>query len=97
MPLSNPRLPDPLELPPQAELAGQMHLIHRDGRIWRGADAVAQLAFLLPETRIWGMLLSWPVIRHLARPVYRLVAANRHRLGRLMQGEREVNRDRVDY
>ena len=97
MPLSEAWLPDGLELPPKGDLIGQMHLVRRDGRIWRGADAVAQLALVLPETRFWGVLLSLPVIRHLARPVYRLVAANRHRLSRLMFWQATPSRDRVDY
>ncbi|MBD3257208.1 DUF393 domain-containing protein [candidate division GN15 bacterium] len=83
-PLSEPRLPEHLELPPKEDLEQQMHLISDSGEVWRGSDAVSKLATLFPRTKTWGILLKLPVIRHLARPVYRLIAANRQSLGKLL-------------
>lgn len=89
VPLSNPDLPPDIELPPESELAEQLHLFSRDGRVWRGADAIGKLTSLMPRTRIWGWLLQLPVIKHLARPVYRFIARNRRSIGRLL-GEGHV-------
>ena len=55
--------------------------VDRDGAVSGGAPAVARA--LRAAGRPWsvaGVLLSLPPLRWLAPPVYRLVAANRHRL-----------------
>ena len=55
--------------------------VDRDGAVSGGAPAVARA--LRAAGRGWavlGVLLSVPPLRWLAPPVYRLVAANRHRL-----------------
>jgi predicted DCC family thiol-disulfide oxidoreductase YuxK len=52
-----------------------------DGRVYAGAAATAR--FLVSAGRAWkllGWLLLLPVVRTVAELVYRLVAANRHRL-----------------
>jgi predicted DCC family thiol-disulfide oxidoreductase YuxK len=55
--------------------------VARDGRTDAGAAAVARL--LIAAGRLWAVLgrfLLLPVIRFVAERVYRVVAANRHRL-----------------
>ena len=55
--------------------------VDRDGTVSGGAPAVARA--LRAAGRGWavlGVVLSTPPVRWLAPPVYRLVAANRHRL-----------------
>jgi predicted DCC family thiol-disulfide oxidoreductase YuxK len=52
-----------------------------DGKVYAGAAAAARL--LVSAGRAWkllGWLLLLPVVRTIAELVYRLVAANRHRL-----------------
>ena len=55
--------------------------VDADGTVSGGAAAVARLlrAAGLPLS-VLGVLISLPPLRWLAPPVYRLVAANRHRL-----------------
>jgi predicted DCC family thiol-disulfide oxidoreductase YuxK len=55
--------------------------VDADGTVSGGAVAVARLlrAAGLPLS-VLGVLISLPPLRWLAPPVYRLVAANRHRL-----------------
>ena len=74
-----------IDLPTEDELKEEIHLITPTGRIITGADAVGYLARVLPQTRIWGRLISLPGIKPLARFVYRVIARNRHRLSRLFR------------
>jgi predicted DCC family thiol-disulfide oxidoreductase YuxK len=55
--------------------------VHPSGRIDGGADAVA--ALLVGSGQGWrllGRLMQLPVLDWVARGIYRLIAANRHRL-----------------
>jgi predicted DCC family thiol-disulfide oxidoreductase YuxK len=73
------------DLPGESELKEEIHLITPTGRIIAGADAIGYLARALPRTRVWGRLISLPIIRQAARFVYRLIARNRHRLSRMFR------------
>lgn len=59
-------------------------LVVRDGsgNEWTGADAVARLLQASPRLAILGRAMALPVIRHVARLGYRVVARIRHRLAR---------------
>jgi predicted DCC family thiol-disulfide oxidoreductase YuxK len=70
------------DLPDESELNERIHLITPTGDIIAGADAIGYLAMVLPKTRLWGKLISLPVIRQAARFIYRIIARNRHRLSR---------------
>ena len=73
------------DLPGEDKLKEEIHLVTPTGRIIAGADAVGYLARVLPRTRMWGRLISLPIIRSVARVVYRIIARNRHRLSRLFR------------
>ena len=77
VPLSKPRLPAGIALPSQDELTREIHLINAQGKVWRGAEAVAKVAQLYPKTRFWGRLMDLPGIRRVAAKVYRVVARYR--------------------
>lgn len=57
-------------------------LVHPDGRVWGGADAVAVLLLTGPRRRWWplGWLLRRPGVGRIARAAYALVARNRGRI-----------------
>jgi predicted DCC family thiol-disulfide oxidoreductase YuxK len=67
---------------PLPALAAAMHLVLPDGRVFAGADAVAELLRLL-EGKRW---LAWPFrlpgVLPLARRVYAAIARRRHCLVR---------------
>lgn len=57
-----------------------IHAIRPDGATRVGADALPWLLSTIPRWRWLGRALSMPLIRHLARPTYRLIARHRLRL-----------------
>ncbi len=57
-----------------------MYVVFPDGRFFAGADAAPHLLHLLPNWKWCVTLLSIPGIVQIARPVYRLIARNRHHL-----------------
>lgn len=59
------------------DLLREIHLLSPAGELFRGADAVAVLSGLLPRTRLVGAFLRLPLIRNLARPLYRAIARRR--------------------
>jgi len=59
-------------------LKTEIHLVLPDGRIFRGAEALATVAALFPRSRLLGWLIMIPPFKQLARLVYRIIA--RHRL-----------------
>lgn len=64
-----------------SDLARAMHLVTPDGRVYRGARALAPLLQYLPHGRLLRPLLSIPGVQMVADRVYEQIAANRHRLG----------------
>jgi predicted DCC family thiol-disulfide oxidoreductase YuxK len=72
----------PFKLPSHLELHKEIHLYSSEGQLWKGADAIAQLAALFPRSKWLGKMIMWPGIRQVARWVYGKIAENRHRLFR---------------
>lgn len=80
VPLSHPKLPKRLKLPPQEDMEQEIHLLDAEGKITKGSAALAKLARLFPKTRAIGKMLELPGFKQAARPMYRLVARSRKRL-----------------
>jgi predicted DCC family thiol-disulfide oxidoreductase YuxK len=60
----------------------ELHLVAPEGALFRGPEAVRQTLLRLPRLRPLGLLMGLPGAMAVARPIYRLVARNRYRLGR---------------
>jgi predicted DCC family thiol-disulfide oxidoreductase YuxK len=75
-------LPD---APPLADLRRQLHARSPDGEWSSGGDAVRRIAAAVPVLRPLSILGSLPVARGILDVTYDLVAANRHRLSRLLR------------
>ena len=63
-------------------LAGAMHLVLPDGRVYAGADAAPELLRLFPGKRWLASLFRVPGVLALARRGYAWIAARRHCLVR---------------
>ena len=63
------------------EFSTGMRLVHRDGRVAVGADAVYEIARRLSLTRWVAWLYRVPGLHALARRIYAHIAANRYRIG----------------
>ncbi len=59
-------------------LKTEIHLVMPDGRVFRGAEALATVATLFPRSKLLGRLIMIPPIKQLGRIVYRIIA--RHRM-----------------
>ncbi len=57
-----------------------MHVVLPDGQIFSGADAAPHVLAVLPRWQRCASLFKIPGVLLIARPVYRLIARNRHRL-----------------
>jgi predicted DCC family thiol-disulfide oxidoreductase YuxK len=84
VPLSNPKLPVGYEVPPKEEMQEQMHLISPDQKVYKGADAVARVAEIFPESKFAGKLISFPLVRPFARVIYDLIARNRLKFSKIV-------------
>jgi len=62
---------------PLPALAAAMHLVLPDGRVVAGADAVPELARLLPGKRWLAWLFAVPGVPPIARRLYAWIAARR--------------------
>ncbi len=60
-------------------LGDSIHLVGPGGKVWEGAEAVEVLINLLPALSWARFLFRVPLVRPLARRVYRWVARNRYR------------------
>ena len=81
-PLSRLSLPEGMRVPTDQapadqELTAAIHLIAPDGVVYRGAEALAHLAILLPRYKPLGKVLLLPVVKPVARLFYRFIARNR--------------------
>ena len=83
-PLSNPQVPSEIKLPSKEAMQKHMHLISPGGEIFKGADALARLMTIFPNSRILGKIVSFPVFRPFARLIYAIVARNRMKLSELI-------------
>jgi predicted DCC family thiol-disulfide oxidoreductase YuxK len=63
------------------EFQESVQLIGPTGQRWEGADAVARILDLLPRTQPLSRIFDIPLVRPVARLVYRWIARNRGRLG----------------
>lgn len=61
-------------------LEASIHLVGPEGRIWEGADAVERLFAILPGFSRARWVFRIPLVRPLARRVYRWIARNRYQL-----------------
>lgn len=59
-------------------VAAEMHLVLPDGRVFAGADAVAEICRFLPGLRFCAVIFAIPGVRPLARRAYAWVARRRH-------------------
>ena len=71
-----------LEGMPEAQRLASAHAVTPDGRVFSGGDAAAPIAAVLPAGAAPAALLR--TFDAGARAVYRLIAGNRARLGRLV-------------
>jgi predicted DCC family thiol-disulfide oxidoreductase YuxK len=66
----------------EADLAGAIHVISPEGRVFRAARAFRALAVQVPLLAPVGWLLWVPGLIFPAEIVYRWISRHRHRLGR---------------
>lgn len=64
------------------DLASTLHLVTADGKVLTGVRAVLAAARTLPRWGALARLADHPLGHALLEPAYRLVAANRRRIGR---------------
>jgi predicted DCC family thiol-disulfide oxidoreductase YuxK len=69
----------------KGEAAGEMVLICRDGRRLGGVDAYIEVVGRFRLLRPIAAILRWPVFDELLRWGYRLLAANRHWISRVLR------------
>ena len=58
-----------------------MHLVTRDGRVFAGAEAVREFGLRMPLLFPLALMLRLGFMLRLAKRFYRLVSANRYRIG----------------
>ncbi|MBK7584793.1 MAG: DUF393 domain-containing protein [Myxococcales bacterium] len=64
-------------------LGGQLVVVASDGRVWAGAAAFVMCLWALVQYREWAERLSSPALAPLAERFFRVVSAERRRLGSL--------------
>lgn len=67
---------------PAAKLAEALHVVTDTGDVYVGAEAMREIARVIPAYRWAEWILRFPIIRTLANPIYRWVAKHRHVLNR---------------
>lgn len=60
------------------DLRKELHILLPNGRVLKGFYAVRKLLLLSPFTFLLGLLLYFPFVPVVGRPVYSWVAKNRH-------------------
>ena len=66
------------------DLASSLHVVRPDGTVVTGAAAVLAAGRLVPRWGIAARLMDHRVGHAVLEPAYRLVARNRHRIGRAL-------------
>lgn len=84
VPLSNPQVPPHIVLPSKEAMQKHMYLINPDGITYKGADAVAEILKIFPESKLAAKITSFPLFKPLARLIYSIVANNRMKLSKLI-------------
>ncbi len=82
--LSNPQVPPNIKLPSKEEMQKQMYLFSPDGEVFKGAEAIARMMTIFPDSKIAGKIASFPLFRPIARLIYAVVAKNRMKLSKLI-------------
>jgi predicted DCC family thiol-disulfide oxidoreductase YuxK len=82
------------DAPPEHLLRDRMHVRDESGRWDRGGDAIIRIAGLVPILRPLALAAALPPVRWGVQVWYRIVAANRDRLGRLLGLDRCTYRGR---
>lgn len=72
------------DAPSQARLVESLHIRDRSGRWFSGGEAWLRIADVVPALRPLGLVGRLPLARPVVDIAYRLIAANRHRISRLM-------------
>jgi predicted DCC family thiol-disulfide oxidoreductase YuxK len=68
------------ELPrAEDEMLAAVHVVTAEGDVLTGFDGWRRILGELPGWRWFGRVSGWPIVRHLGRLLYRVIAANRHR------------------
>ena len=70
--------------PSQEQMLASMHVVDAEGRWAAGGEAFLRIAGLVPVLLPLALVGRLPLLRSLVQPLYELVAANRHRLSRLL-------------
>ena len=91
VPLSNPQVPPEFTLPSKEEMQKQMYLISPGGVTFKGAEALARLLTIFPESKLLGKIISFPLINPIARLIYAVVAKNRMKLSKLISNQVRSN------
>ncbi|MGH8016343.1 MAG: thiol-disulfide oxidoreductase DCC family protein, partial [Candidatus Zixiibacteriota bacterium] len=73
-----------IKLPSIEALEKHMYLISPDGVFYKGADALAEMLKIFPESKIASRIASFPPFKPLARLIYAIVAKNRMKLSKLI-------------
>lgn len=68
----------------ERDLTAALHLVRSDGTVASGAAAVIGAGRLIPGLGALAALYDHPAGHALWEPAYRLVARNRHRIGRAL-------------
>ena len=78
--------PEAMELAPDVrreDLQEAMHVVTREGKIFRGARAIRFISFRLPAAVPLGLVLWFPGVIFIAEKVYAVVSRNRLHLSKL--------------
>ena len=78
---SDPRLDGALR---GRDLAASLHVVRPDGSVATGAAAVLAVGRLVPAWGIAARVMDHRAGRAVLEPAYRIVARNRHRIGRAL-------------
>ncbi len=70
--------------PPRDVLEASIHVTDERGAWWTGGEAFLRIADQVPSLRPLASVGRLPIVRRAVEPGYRFVAANRDRLGRLV-------------
>lgn len=70
----------PIQVIDSKSLRKELHIITPNGRILKGYFAIRYLFVHFPITVLLGLLLYIPFTPIIGKPIYRLIANNRHRL-----------------
>jgi predicted DCC family thiol-disulfide oxidoreductase YuxK len=76
------------EAPPRSELAAVLHVRDPQGQWWTGGAAGLRIGDSIPLLWPLAQAFRLPILAELVEPLYRLVVANRDRLGRLAGASR---------